>query len=721
MVPSGVLLVSLLFAQAPPTTAPATAPASETSPLVSVKEPLAEDAPEKLMAEAIEPTDHDALTGEPLTLVAAMGRAGVDRDRQLRATVAYWQLVAAVANYHFRQSEVDYLRQIEGFESAAGDGASDGAQGDPLRISAADAKRGEAQVETLVAQHSLATWLGVSANSPLPLPVDRPHVNAYRTYYQQLFPSGGSLALRRIDETLPIRRQEIAIRARAVRRAEQVLNESETAYISGNGSRRDLLTSLDRLRIERELFVEAVRKYNTEIGEYAITVARPGAAPRDVVAMMLIDYAAPTQSSPPPSSVPATIVPGTTPQPGSYPQGSFNQPATYNLPITVPLQPNPGQVPNGTPIRYGEPTLAPPEESVAETESPDVIPAVANEDDPGWRSTEEVVEEAAESAIENSEAVPGRIEVPEEATPVPATAPSEADPEPAEETSESQQVLYAPDQEDDSDLIIARTAVLNTSGYTELSTLSPKLRAQRLAAWTESESNQAEVRTVQITLAECLDQNAGSRRSEVVAAYWQAWRAARNVSTHTWHLTEVESLAEIPSASASPNAAWNRQQLLLAIDDAEANRLNSLAELKQARAELVSRLLSWTGGTIPVIASPPHAGGYNLKASTQSADISATRDFALLVEEIPNQHAIVVDYTTTVLSSDADRKKAKAQFVGGTNNLDLLLELMEQQVVAEQNFTDSVTNYNTSISQYVDLVVPATVSTEIFLKASVLR
>lgn len=732
MVPSGVLLVSLLLSQAPPATAPANASPPATSPLVSVKEPLAEDAPEKLIAEAIEPTDHDALTGEPHTLVAVLGRAGGDRDRQLRATVAYWQLASAVANYHFRQLEVDYLRQIEGFESSASEGAGNAApQGDPLRIAAADAKRGEAQLEAIVAQHSLATWLGVPANTPLPLPVDRPHVNAYRTYYQQLFPSGGSLALRRIDETLPIRRQEIAIRARAVRRAEEVLSLAETAYISGNGSRRDLLSALARLSAERELFVEAVRKYNTEIGEYAITVARPGAPPRDLVAMMLIDYVAPPQASPPPNSIPSTSVPGMSPQPGSFVPGGFNQPATYNAPITVPLTPNTGRMPNGTPIRYGEPTLAPPQESVAAPQVPDVTPAVAKEGDPGWRSSEEAADQPEAAPVEKSDSEPGLIEIPKEAAPIPTLAPKIEEPTPAEEpeqsvnTSESQQVLYAPDDSPDEDArtesLIARTVSLDTTAYSELSTLSAKLRAQRLAAWVEAESNQPEGGSGSVTLAECLDQSAISSRSDVVAAYWQTWRAARILAICTWHFNELESLTDIANASGASNDAWNKQQLLLAIDDAEANRLNALAELKRARVDLVSRLLNWQGGTTPVIASPPHAGGYNLKASTQSSEISSTRDFTLLVEKIPREHAVVVDYTTAVLGSDVERKQAKADFAQGTNNLDLLLDLMEQQVAAEQNFTESVKDYNTSISQYVDLVVPSTVSTDIFLKASVLR
>lgn len=728
MVPSGVLFVSLLLAQAPAAIAPANASPPAASPLVSVKEPLGEDAPEKLITEAIEPTDHDALTGEPHTLVAVLGRAGGDRDRQLRATVAYWQLSASVANYHFRQLEVDYLRQIEGFESSASEGAGNAApQGDPLRISAADAKRGEAQLEAIVAQHSLATWLSVPASAPLPLPVDRPHVNAYRTYYQQLFPSGGSLALRRIDETLPIRRQEIAIRARAVRRAEEMLDLAETAYISGNGSRRDLLSALHRLSSERQLFVEAVRKYNTEIGEYAITVARPGAPPRDLVAMMLIDYVAPPQASPPPNSIPSTSVPGMSAQPGSFVPGGFNQPATYNAPITVPLTPNTPRLPNGTPIRYGEPTLAPPKVEVAGPQVPDVTPAVAKEGDPGWRSSEERADQPEAAPVEKSDSEPGIIEVPEEAAPIPTTAPGEEEPTPAEEpeqsedTSESQQVLYSPDEDARTESLIARTVSLDTAAYSELSTLSAKLRAQRLAAWAESESNQREGGLGSVTLGECLDQSAISSRSNVVAAYWQTWRAARNVAICTWHLDEIESLTGMTNDSGASNDAWNKQQLLLSIDDAEANRLKALAELKRARGDLVSRLLNWPSGTAPVIASPPHAGGYNLKASTQSSEISGTRDFTLLVEKIPREHAVVVDYTTAVLGSDVERKQAKTEFAQGTNNLELLLDLMEQQVAAEHNFTESVTDYNTSISQYVDLVVPPTVSTDVFLKASVLR
>jgi len=255
MVPSGLLLATLLVAQASsgPSAAPSAGP--RTAPLVSVQEHLAEDAPEKLIAEAVEPTDHEALAGEPEPLVSVLARMGSDRGRQLRAIGAYWQLVSAVADYHYRQHEVDYLRQLEGFESSATDKAGDrqGAGGDPLRIAAADARRGQAQLNAIVAQHALAALLGAPATTPLPLPVDRPHVNAYRTYYQQLFPNGGSLALRRIDATLPLRRQEIAIRARCVRRAETALQSAETAYVSKRGPRRELLDCLRQLSRERNV------------------------------------------------------------------------------------------------------------------------------------------------------------------------------------------------------------------------------------------------------------------------------------------------------------------------------------------------------------------------------------------------------------------------------------------------------------------------------------
>jgi len=482
MVPSGLLLATLLIAQTQPSGAPADPTALQTAPLVSVQESLAEDAPEKLIAEAIEPTDHEALTGQPESLVSVLARMGNDRGRQLRAIVAYWQLVSAVADYHFRQHEVDYLRQLEGFEpSATADAAEDQTAGDPLRVAGADARRGQAQLDAIVAQHALAAWLGAPPTTPLPLPVDRPHVNAYRTYYQQLFPNGGSLTLRRIDATLPIRRQEIAVRARCVRRAEEALQFAETAYVSGRGARRQLLESLHRLSSEREMFVEAVRKYNIDIGEYAVTVARPGAAASNLVAMMLINPAMPPQASPTPGFNPSSSTPGMVPQPGTVFPGGFNQPATYN----VPLVPARGRLPNGTPARFGEPTLAPPQAAAEVPQALENTTATDSSGDAqGWHSTGD------DPSAGDSETEPGTIRIPDGASPIPTGEPADQDnPSAAGSTpsTDTQRVVYSPENSS-AEPIIARTMALDTSRYRELARLSPKVRAQRLAEWIEEET-----------------------------------------------------------------------------------------------------------------------------------------------------------------------------------------------------------------------------------------
>lgn len=728
MVPSGLLLATLLVAQAPAAAAPPTSTVPIKSPLVSVQEPLAEDAPEKLIAEAIEPTDHDALTGEPQTLLAVLSRMGPDRDRQLRAIVAYWQLTADVAEYHFRQLEVDYLRQLEGFESSASAGAGpEQPKGDPLRIAAADARRGEAQLDAIVAQHALAAWEGVPASTPLPLPVDRPHVNAYRTYYQQLFPSGGSLSLQRIDATLPVRRQEIAIRARAIRRAEQALSIAENGYIANNGPRREVLECLDRLSNERTQFVEAVRKYNIEIGEYAVTVARPGAGASDLVAMMLIDYVPPSQTLPAAGFVPSTSTPGAVPQPGAIPAGGYNQPATYNNPVTVPLTPARQQLPGSVPIRYGEPTLAPPQESLeaASESEPTLIPDAAK-DAEGWRSSDDEV-----PANQTGPAEPAELDVPTEASPIPAP-PTELDQSLPEEDVEepqddSQQVLYAPESESVAEVAIPRGTSLDITQYRELGVEAPKIRAQRLAQWTEVEPSEADPATTPpttglraVTLAECLDRNTISQRADTVATYWHAWAAARTVAIRTWQVEQVEAVIKATGSQAGEGDARG-EQLQLAFESAEADRLQAIAELEAARVALVSRLSNWPAGVLPAIASPPHAGGYNMKASTQQPEISGTRDFHRLIDSIPRWHEIVVDSTTAVLDAHADRARAISGLTPNSKQLDVVIIAIERQATEELYFTQCVAEYNTSISRYVDLVVPSTVSTDVFLKASVLR
>ncbi len=725
MVPSGLLLATLLVAQAPSAAAPANPAGPRTVPLVSVQESLAKDAPEKLMIEAVEPTDHEALTGEPQALVTVLARMGGDRGRQQRAVSAYWQLVAAVADYHFRQHEVDYLRQLEGFESSATAHSEEHHEaGDPLRIAAADARRGQAQLNAIEAQHALASWLGVPPTTPLPLPVDRPHVNAYRTYYQQLFPNGGSLALRRIDTTLPIRRQEIAIRARCVRRAEQALAIAETAYVSGRGGRRQLLAFLNRLSDEREMFVEAVRKYNVDIGEYAITVARPGAPATDLVAMMLIHASLPAQSSPTPGFIPSRSAPGFVPRPGTVLPGGYNQPATYNGPVV----PAGGRSPDSAAPRFGEPTLASPQPA-AKTAQAEVEPASdgPSEVPEGWRSTDHDAPSAGDS-----ESAPGAIQIPDEASPIPTSVPqgeddhSRADADMASTERQAQRVTYLPDDRA-SNLNIPRTLALDTSRYHELADLTPKIRAQRLAEWIEEEPGEvggesatSAVGLRRVTLAECLDRNLASRRSDPVASYWNLWHAARAVAIRTWHVEQLEGLVASVNSAADRTEAGDLQ-LQTALDSAEASRLGLVAELETARLRLVSQLATWPPNVLPAVGTAPHAGGYDMKASTQSARVTNTREFQHLLDTIPRRHLVVVDRATAVLDAAAERTHALAQHSAGSTTIDTLLNLVEQQVGAELSFTKSVAEYNTAIARYVDLVLPATVPTEVFLKASVLR
>jgi len=370
--------------------------------------------------------------------------------------------------------------------------------------------------------------------------------------------------------------------------------------------------------------------------------------------------------------------------------------------------------------------LAPPQATAGSPRQSieDATPNHASNDEPGWRSAVE-----DETSADAPDQAPGAIRVPKEASPIPVETPSDQNIPPAPDaaaTTQTQRIVYSPD---DSllDPLIARTPTLDTSRYRELAGVSPKIRAQRLAQWVEEETpaNGPESASSpgglrRVTLAACLEQNLISRRSDAVTVYWHLWHAGRDVAVRTWQVEQLEKLA----AGAGPNSGAGdvaHLRLRTALDSAEANRLDRIAQLKGARLELLSRLANWPPDVLPAVATAPHAGGYDMKASTQSSGISNTRAFHRFLDTIPREHALVVDLATAVIDADIERTHANTTNTAGSTKLETIVDLVELQVTAELNFTAAVAKYNMAIARYVDLVLPATAPRDVFLKSLVLR
>jgi hypothetical protein len=307
-------------------------PSKAAGDAVDVASAAASLAATDLLNHSLESPKNSPLPGHTLTLLASISPFGANRTNQLFIARAYWKLSAAEGDYNWAVEEADQLDHI-----TTGAAAMDAAVLATARAST-QARLLEAKLGAVTAQQELADLLGIPPNNPLPLASDPPLVGAYRTYFETLYASRlPPTRLRLIDRTLPIRREAIETHVAAVQAAASAVHSAEDARAKGQADLQNVLLCDAELSRQRRSFLAAVRDYNLDIDEYALTVADPN-VPMDRVISMLIRLkpAAPTVA-PPASSIIApatsdpTVVHPTAPDPLLQPAlapGSRPSPAT---------------------------------------------------------------------------------------------------------------------------------------------------------------------------------------------------------------------------------------------------------------------------------------------------------------------------------------------------------------------------------------------------------
>ncbi len=347
-----------------------------------------------LLNRALEPSKTSPLAGHTLTLLQAITPFAGNRTFQLAIARAYWKLAAAEGDYNWAVDEADQLDHI-----AAGTTPTDATVIATARASS-QARLLEAKLGAVTAQQELADLLTIPPNNPLPLTADPPLVGAYRTYFDTLY--SGRVPpprMRLIDRTLPIRREAIETHVAAVQAAASAVHSAEDARAKGTSDLQNLLLCQADLSRQRRSFLMAVRDYNYDIDEYALTVAEPN-VPTDRVIGMLIrtrPAAAPTIAPPPSSTVapPASSEPtivrpspgdpllrpalpsGTRPAPAASgaDSGSARAPASPTTPATStpPIAPAAPTTPSA-PSAPTTPPPAPPTSTDSST-PPSFVPA----------------------------------------------------------------------------------------------------------------------------------------------------------------------------------------------------------------------------------------------------------------------------------------------------------------------------------------------------------
>jgi hypothetical protein len=220
-----------------------------------------------------------AFTGRPMALLTVVATVQ-DRRQQAEATHAYWRLAEAIAEYRFC---TDRDQQLSRLTARADEAAALRAA---IAASAAAAK--EAELSVLAAQHDLGARMLLPAESPLPLPADRPHAGSYRTYFAELFAARSAPERARlVERLLPIRQRAVEGHAAAVQAAEDALAAGIDSQGAREGRLATVLACVDEHFRQRRSWMAAVCRYNHDIADYALAVAAPGTTAEALVAMMI--------------------------------------------------------------------------------------------------------------------------------------------------------------------------------------------------------------------------------------------------------------------------------------------------------------------------------------------------------------------------------------------------------------------------------------------------
>lgn len=652
----------------------------------------AKDSPEALLQWMAE--GDKTLQGKPIALVDLLSRV---YDRQQRAVVipAYWQLFAAACEYRIAADEAARLTQL--LPPADGRGRHASHPVLESRLAAAEARVREGELAVLAQQYTLADHMRLPANEPLPLAADLPHSGAYRTFFQERYARSAPAKLHLIDRTLPLSHRSIELRAAAAISAADSADAETDAYRAGQLDLVSVVESIAELSRQRRNFVVAVRDYNFDIAEYALTVVPPALTSSQLVSVLI----GPPPTAPDGRGQRKEIAEGRR----GVKQAAFESPTDASGAPRV-------RVPTLAPERNPKPLKRVPDEASPTFEE---TPRSGTSDERGpprrLRSkSPSATGESRPAGRRHLVAKPPRIQPAE--SPV---AESPANNQPAEQPNE-QSAGQAVEQAEPAN---AATDQRLYGGLDELSSLK---RAQELSATLHWTGEQEESQGAAISLADALSVAPTGNWRGLIAAYWQcqqeiaAWRAL---------IQEVELLRALQPLAlgrmARPGAAEEMLRLYTAQLSAAAVVEEARRAILAAQFELAALLRRPLDRPWPWPVTSPHAGGYRLKLDAQPATLLQASHVRQLVEMLPKRHAAVQRHADAVVASDRARVALLADDEAGQRPLSDALSTVRRLSSETLAFLDAQTQYNVQFADYALAVAPAGVPAAVLAKALVIE
>jgi len=246
--------------------------------------------PSELYRKLLSPPINNRLPGSKIGL-AEVVRGANSRGQQTRRVEAYWDLTAAVTDYHLSLLE---LTEFDVLRASVSQPSQRWQQAKQLFAGRVHVSEHSA----MAAQYRLLSLMGRSNTSSnrLPLPGDLPHCGAYDTRYDQIFGNRvgnrgnqPSRYAQELHNLLPQRHQDLRRQAAGVATARDWLDR-----VSDHRGQQDdgtgLLKSHELLILRRRAFVYTVRDYNLQIARYS-ELASPGNVGSDRLVAMLIRVA----------------------------------------------------------------------------------------------------------------------------------------------------------------------------------------------------------------------------------------------------------------------------------------------------------------------------------------------------------------------------------------------------------------------------------------------
>jgi hypothetical protein len=259
--------------------------AAATAPIASEDKSGAGD----LVRESLVLPKSLALPGKVTSLEELFNTVG-DRRRQIDAVRSYWKLTADVADYHFAWQQTQFLKllgeTIDVVEK--GPDVQRAKTENASRFAESQARQREAEMKLAATQIDLAERASLPTANRQPLPRDLPHVGVYNTSFEKVYahrtPPARAYLLNR---TLPLWRDIIVMRAETVWASQDAYDAAFDAYRKGQLEVDDVFLAIEELRERRSEFIAAVRRYNEEIAEYALTSAPDGTSRETLVGMLI--------------------------------------------------------------------------------------------------------------------------------------------------------------------------------------------------------------------------------------------------------------------------------------------------------------------------------------------------------------------------------------------------------------------------------------------------